>query len=115
LLLNKELSLKREIGKYECQDCGREYNKSDLSYKHNNISWPAYFPENGFCDDCGSQNINFIGNENNFEEQYRQYEEKSREILPFYQELGLLTNFEVKNGLRDYEVLRQRVQYNIKH
>ena len=87
MLLNKELSLKREIGKYECQDCGREYNKSDLSYKHNNISWPAYFPENGFCDDCGSQNINFIGNENNFEEQYRQYEEKSREILPFYQEL----------------------------
>lgn len=115
MLLNKELSLKRESGKHECQDCGRDYNKNDLIYKHNNIDWSGYFPENGFCDDCGSKNISFTGNESGFEDAFKQYEEKSREILPFYQELGLLTNFEVKNGLRDYEILRQRVQYNIKH
>ncbi len=107
--------MKRESGRHECQNCGREYNNVDVAVKENNVNWPSHFPENGFCVDCGSTNIKHISNEAGFEETFKQYEEKCREILPFYQELGLLTNFEVRNGLRDYEVLRQRVQYNIKH
>ena len=115
LLFNKELSQKRAAGRHECQDCGREYNKTDLMFKNAGVYWPSYFPKNGLCDDCGSHDIKFAGNEKEFEEQFKLYEEKSREILPFYQELGLLLNFEVRNGLRDYEVLRSKVQYNIKH
>jgi hypothetical protein len=115
LLLNKELAQKRESGRHECLDCGREYNKVHLAIKNFNVNWNSFYPENGFCVDCGSKNISYVGNEEKFEVQFRQYEDRCREVLPFYQELGLLTNFEVKNGLRDYEVLRNRVQSNIKH
>jgi hypothetical protein len=53
--------------------------------------------------------------ESSFEDKWSNYEQQSQLILPFYQKLGLLLNFEVKNGLLDYEPLRQKVQYNIKH
>jgi hypothetical protein len=51
LLLNKELSHRREEGAVECGGCGREYNKATLSYKDNNINWPATSPNNGVCGD----------------------------------------------------------------
>ena len=51
LLFNKELSQKRESGKHECQDCNREYNKSELIYKNANVHWQGYYPKHGICDD----------------------------------------------------------------
>ena len=53
--------------------------------------------------------------ENDFSKQWDKYENQANVVLPFYQKLGLLLNFEIKNGLLDYEHLRQKVQYNIKH
>ena len=64
---------------------------------------------------CESNEIVHVGNESAFEEKWVAYEAQAKLILPFYQKLGLLLNYEVKNGLLDYEHLRQKVQYNIKH
>jgi len=49
--LNKELSEKREQEKYECTDCGKEYNKTSLIYKQTNVYWPDNYPNNHICDD----------------------------------------------------------------
>lgn len=49
LLVNKELSQKREIDSYNCGGCGREYNKANLHYKDNNIDWKGNYPSNGVC------------------------------------------------------------------
>lgn len=51
LLLNKELSNKRETGAVECGGCLRHYNKTDLIYKDNNIYWPATYPKSNVCED----------------------------------------------------------------
>ena len=59
--------------------------------------------------------MRFVGNESKFDQKWEKYENYAKTILPFYQKLGLLVNYEVRNGLIDYEPLRQKVQYNIKH
>jgi hypothetical protein len=51
LLLNKELSQKREEGRYQCKSCHREYNNVDLVYKDNNIFWQGNYPQSGICTD----------------------------------------------------------------
>lgn len=51
LLFNKELALQREKGAYICNGCNREYNKTDLVYKQNNILWPASYPKDEVCVD----------------------------------------------------------------
>ena len=64
LMLNKELSGKREQGNYQCGGCGRQYNQTNLIYKNNNVYWPATFPENGICGDVRISYIvlNFMKN-----------------------------------------------------
>jgi hypothetical protein len=51
LLLNKELSQKREAGRYQCKSCNREYNNVDLVYKDNNIFWEGNYPQSGVCNE----------------------------------------------------------------
>ena len=51
LMLNKELSHKREQGNYQCLSCNKHFNKTSLIYKNNNVYWPATYPENGVCGD----------------------------------------------------------------
>lgn len=89
LLLNKELSQKRESGRHQCLDCGKEYNKTDLHYKNENINWNSYYPKNNYCDSCGSHKIEKVAEENSFEEKWDNYEETAEKILPFYQHLVL--------------------------
>lgn len=50
-MLNKELSSKRETGNCQCGGCNKNYNKTSLVYKNNNIYWPATYPQSGICDD----------------------------------------------------------------
>ena len=54
LMLNKELSQKREHGNHQCGGCGKKFNKTSLIYKNNNIYWPSTYPENGVCGDVSN-------------------------------------------------------------
>jgi len=60
LLFNKELSEKREHGKYECSDCGKEYNKTSLAYKNTNVHWPENYPQSHICEDVYIYNNTYI-------------------------------------------------------
>jgi hypothetical protein len=106
--LNKELGLQREYGRVKCKSSGNEFNKADIYYKNKDICWENNLPD---------QDLSFyesISNEEEFNKNWEEYEYVAEKLLPYYQHLGLLLNYNVKNGIRDYEVLRQRVQYNIK-
>ena len=37
------------------------------------------------------------------------------ELLPFYNELGLLVDFEPRRGYDDYDRMKRAIQYVIKH
>ena len=51
LMLNKELSHKRELGNCQCGGCNKKFNKTSLVYKNNNVFWPSTYPESGVCGD----------------------------------------------------------------
>jgi adenylate kinase family enzyme len=117
LMLNKEIAKEREQSKYVYAGCScdRTYYKNDVINKDKKFYLKNNFPENGICGECGSNDISHCNDEGKFEEDFESYERQLLEVGPFYQTLGLLNNFEVKNGLEDYESIRRSILNNIKH
>ena len=72
-------------------------------------------PKDGHCHDCGSRDIVRSGNAAAFESKLQQYKDMKEDILGFYDSLGLLVDYELKNGYEDYENLKEQIQFNIKH
>ena len=44
-----------------------------------------------------------------------QYHLKKDALLGFYNEIGTLVDFELRNGYDSYDALKMHVQHNIKH
>ena len=75
----------------------------------------ANYPEDGFCNDCGSIHIKPATDPESFEKGLQTYNEKKNDLLEFYNHLGLLVDVDLrKGGLDDYERVKQNIQYNIK-
>lgn len=49
-MLKKELGLKRELTRHECQDCGRKYFKDDIQCREEGVFFKGNYPEKGVCD-----------------------------------------------------------------
>lgn len=115
LMMKKEVGLSREASKHKCENCDRVYFKSDFVNQEEGYDIKGFFPENGVCIDCGSHKIVQVSDNLKFNERYDEYEKKLLELGSFYNTLGLLSNFEVKAGLDDYEEIRRRIVTNFKH
>lgn len=72
-------------------------------------------PEDGHCFDCGSRNIKRAGDVDVFEQLLSNYRDSKEDLLGFYDHLGLLVDFDLKKGYEDYNNLRDKIQFNIKH
>lgn len=51
LIMNKNISKKREENKYICDNCHRVYYKDEVIHPEQGININGYFPENGVCSD----------------------------------------------------------------
>ena len=74
-----------------------------------------YMPEDGHCDDCGSINVHKVEDYDEFMYKLDNYSNKKDELLGFYNKVGNLIDFELKNGYESYDDLKLYVQHNIKH
>jgi adenylate kinase family enzyme len=101
--------------KLACNNCGREYFPEDIHSHEHNVHIEAFLPQDGHCFDCGSRDIVKSGNMSNFKGALANYKKQKDEILGFYDHLGLLVDFDLKNGFEDYEKLKEQIQINIKH
>ena len=72
-------------------------------------------PDDGHCDDCGSCNIVKSGDLENFEKELQAYHIKKEQLCGFYNQIGNLVDFELRNGYESYDALKMEVQHNIKH
>ena len=72
-------------------------------------------PKDGHCYDCGSRNITRSGDVDQFESDLNYYNKTKDELLGFYNHLGLLIDFDLKEGYGDYQKLRDKIQMNLKH
>lgn len=72
-------------------------------------------PTNGTCDDCGSQQFHQSSDPVVFEQNLELYNAGKDALLDFYNHYGLLVDFELRHGYDDFETLKRKIQYNIKH
>jgi adenylate kinase family enzyme len=104
-----------ESSKYQCNDCDAIYWKDDVFDEDTGVSQASNFPEDGFCNDCGSVHIKPAIDPETFESKLQAYHEKKDELLEFYNYVGLLVDIDLrKGGLKDYERVKQTLQFNIK-
>lgn len=81
----------------------------------NGIFIEKFMPEDGHCYDCGSRNIQRGGDVDEFEQQLAPYRSTKDELLAFYDHLGLLIDFDMKEGYADYGKIRDKIQFGSKH
>lgn len=115
LNLPEETQVAIEESKYQCADCGRAYYDQDILDSEHGIYIEKFMPEDGHCFDCGSRNIQRAGDVDLFERQLANYRDSKDEILGFYDHLGLLIDFDMKEGYADYAKIRDKIQYGAKH
>ena len=110
-----DVQVQIEETKANCGDCGRTYYPQIIENVDQGIRIDSFLPQDGHCFDCGSTNIRREGNAAEFERVLKNYKDQKDELLGFYSHLGLLVDFEIKEGYADYAKLRDQIQFNIKH
>ena len=113
--LPDEVLVDIEETKVVCQDCGKTYYKDDIISEEHGVHIEAHIPEDGHCFDCGSTNLAAGSDPMRFERELEVYASKKEALLQFYNEFGLLVDFEPRRGYEDYEKLKRQIQYTIKH
>ena len=102
LSLPDDVMISIEENKLSCNNCGRDYNPVDIKREEQGIFIETFMPEDGHCFDCGSRDIKRSGNASKFEQTLQEYRKQKEELLGFYDHLGLLVDFEVRQGFEDY-------------
>lgn len=89
--IDKELALKRILGRVNCPKCGRSYN----------VYFEDMEPENeNICDDCKSELIKRTDdNEESFEVRFDTYMNNVKSIKDYYNEKHMLSEIMVDNNL----------------
>lgn len=113
--LPDEILVDIEETKVVCQDCTKTYYKDDVISEEHGVRIEKHIPEDGFCFDCGSTNLAPGSDPMRFERELEVYQSKKEALCSFYNEYGLLVDFEPRRGYEDYEKLKRQIQYTIKH
>ena len=113
--LPDEILVDIEETKIVCQDCGKVYYKDDVISEEHGVRIEAHIPEDGHCFDCGSTNLAPGSDPSRFERELEIYSSLKDDLLAFYNEYGLLVDFEPRRGYEDYDKLKRQIQYSIKH
>lgn len=107
--LPDEVLVDIEETKVVCQDCTKTYYKDDVINEEHGVRIEAHIPEDGFCFDCGSTNLAPGSDPVRFERELEIYSKKKGDLLAFYNEYGLLVDFEPRRGFEDYEKLKRQI------
>ena len=107
--LPDEILVDIEETKIVCQDCGKTYYKDDVISEEHGVRIEKHIPEDGHCFSCGSTNLAPGSDPMRFERELEIYSSKKETLLAFYNELGLLVDFEPRRGYEDYDKLKRQI------
>lgn len=113
--LPDEILVDIEETKVCCSDCTKTYYKDDVVSEEHGVRIEKHIPEDGFCFSCGSTNLVPGSDPMRFERELEIYHSKKEQLLSFYNEFGLLVDFEPRRGYEDYEKMKRQIQYTTKH
>lgn len=115
LTLPAEILVEIEESKIECTDCGKVYYKKDVISEQHGVHIEKFMPHDGHCDECANTEFKDGSDPVEFEKDLESYQQTKDELLSFYNNNGLLIDFEVRKGYDSYDKLKRTLQYNIKH
>lgn len=105
------------LGRRICSNdkCGKNYNICDINDETNGIIMPSLKPlkKDGFCDKCNSKLITRDDDtEKIIENRLNVFYEMNDPLVEFYENEGILINFDIKRGIDDYpDILKQIENY----
>jgi len=111
LNLKWEILLEKLMGRRTCLECGRAYNLCNI--QRDGYEMDPLIPKPGDCDKCGG-NPKLIVRDDDTEkvitERMKEYEAKTLPLLEEYRKKGVMVDFEVKRGVKDYPALKKIIQ-----
>ena len=105
--LKKEYLIRKLLGRRVCPCCNYAYNI--VTIEEGEYSFPPLLPKKNpeNCDEC---NVKLIERDDDkleiIEKRQDLYNDMMKGILDFYEDKGLLCNFEPKKGLNDYQKMK---------
>ena len=115
LSLPAEILVEIEASKVKCADCHKVYYKNDIISEQHGIYIEKFMPHDGHCDDCSGTHFIDGSDPAKFEKDLETYQKTKDELLSFYNNNGVLVDFELSKGYESYEKLKRTLQYGIKH
>lgn len=105
---HKDIIIKKLLGRRQCSNCPSAYNVTDIN--ENGYNMPSLKPKKeNICNLCGSDLYKRSDDtEAIISERLKIYDEKSKDILEYYQNKNTLRTVEMKKGFDDIGLL-----YNI--
>jgi len=113
--LPDEVLVDIEETKVYCPDSDKYYYKDAVVNEEHGVRIEKFIPEDGYCYASGSDNFVPGSDPQAFEQELEIYHRKKDKLCAFYNELGLLVDFEPRRGYEDYEKMKRMIQHTIKH
>lgn len=111
LNLKWEILLEKLMARRTCADCGRAYNFCNIN-RDGYLMEPLY-PKKTDCTKCNGEPKLVIRDDDTekvITERMKEYEAKTVPLLNEYKKKGVLVDFEIKKGVKDYPALRDLVK-----
>lgn len=108
--LRGDILLEKLLGRRTCIGCGNSYNICNI-HKEDYEMEPLLPKKEGICDKCGGKLvIRDDDTETIITARMKEYDAKTLPLLSEYKKKGVLMNFEVKKGVKDYPKLLQQIK-----
>jgi len=108
--LRGDILLEKLLGRRTCIGCGNSYNVCNINKDEYQME-PLLPKKEGTCDKCGGKLvIRDDDTEAVITSRMREYDEKTLPLLNEYKKKGVLMNFEVKKGVKDYPKLLEQIK-----
>lgn len=109
IMLERWVAIQKTLGRQTCKNCGGSFNSHDI--RTDGFFMPALVPIPEKCPLKERCNPVFEKRSDDTLEtaeiRYEEYLEKTTPLLDFYKERNILTNFNVKKGIADVELLME--------
>jgi adenylate kinase len=115
LNLKWEILLEKLMGRRTCLDCGRAFNVCNIN--RDGYEMEPLLPKKGGCDKCGGEPKLVIRDDDTekvITERMKEYDAKTLPLINEYKKKGVLVDFEVKKGVKDYPALRKVIKDKLK-
>lgn len=117
LALNEEILIKKLLGRRICVNCGKNYNVCTIN--ENGYDMEPLLPKNDptgkKCDECHNDLIQRQDDtEKIIRDRLNVYKDLTIPLENFYQEKNIMTEVELKRGIKDYPILRDIVFNKLK-